>query len=148
MRRGDFLKEMASSLFQTVKSVYEPFLSEDLEKVEAAADRALGITWIPLVKENDGVVPELEMKFIGGKPVIVSHYGTNIQALDGVCPVCSNIIILTTLYSTGKCLNCQKEYNFKTHTGDLQLESYPIKTKDNRYLIGLLKQRKQGDKHA
>ena len=147
MRRGDFLREMAGSLFQTVKSVYEPFLSEDLEKVEVAADRALGITWFPLVKDNDRA-SELEMKFIGGKPVIVTRNGTNMQAMDGVCPVCSNIIIVTTLYSTGKCLNCQKEYNFKTHTGDLQLESYPIKIKDDTCLIGFQKHRKQGEKHA
>ncbi|MDR7238551.1 hypothetical protein [Neobacillus drentensis] len=147
MKRGDFLREMAGSLLQTVKSVYEPFLSEDLEKVEVAADRALGITWFPLGKENDGV-PDLEMKFLGGNPVIVARNGTNMQAMDGVCPVCSNIIIVTALYSTGKCLNCQKEYNFITHTGDLQLESYPIKIKDDTYLIGFQKQRKQGEKHA
>jgi hypothetical protein len=147
MRRGDFLKEMAGSLMQTVKSVYGPFLSDDLEKVEVAADRALGITWLPLGKENDGV-PDLEMKFIAGKPVIVIRNGTNMQAMDGVCPVCSNIIIVTTLYSSGKCLNCQKEYNFKTHTGALQLESYPIKTKDDTCFIGFHKYRKQGEKHA
>ncbi|MBO0958270.1 hypothetical protein J1P26_00875 [Neobacillus sp. MM2021_6] len=143
MKRGDFLKEMAGGLFQTVKSVYEPFLSEDLEKVEAVADRALGITWQPLVIEQ-GTYHNLEMKFICGKPVIVARNGTNILAIDGVCPVCSNIIILTTLFSTGKCLNCQKEYNFKTQSGDLQLKSYPLKRKDELYFIGFQKDQKQG----
>ncbi|MFK9093347.1 hypothetical protein [Bacillus salipaludis] len=147
MRRGDFLKEMAGGLFQTVKSVYEPFLSEDVEKVEAAADRALGITWHPLLIEKwHGL--DLEMKFIGGKPVIVTRNGTNMQAFDGVCPVCSNIIIVTTLYSSGKCLNCQKEYNFKTQSGDLQLISYPIKQKEDSYFIGFQKYMKQGDHDA
>jgi hypothetical protein len=147
MRRGDFLKEMGNSLFQTVKSVYEPFLSEDLEKVEVATDRALGITWLPLVTENEGYT-DLEMKFIGGKPVIITRNGTNMQALDGVCPVCSNIIILTTLYSTGKCLNCQKEYNFETHLGELELEVFPIKTKGATHFIGFQKNKKLGEKHA
>jgi hypothetical protein len=147
MKRSDFLKEMAGSLFHTVKSVYQPFLSEDLEKVEVAADRALGITWFPLVRENDGA-PELEMKFIDGKPVLIARNGTNMQAMDGVCPVCSNIIIVTALYSSGKCLNCQKEYNFKTQTGDLQLDPYPVKTKGNTCFIGFSKYRKQGEKHA
>lgn len=147
MRRADFLKEMADSLVQTVKSVYEPFLSDDLEKVEVAADRALGITWLPLEKDNGGAT-DLEMKFIGGKPVIVIRNGTNMQAMNGVCPVCSNIIIVTALYSTGKCLNCQKEYNFITHTGELKLELYPIKIKDDTSYIGFHKHRKQGEKHA
>ncbi|MFJ7725655.1 hypothetical protein ACIQXV_05755 [Neobacillus sp. NPDC097160] len=147
MRRGDFLREMAGGLFQTVKSAYEPFLSEDLEKVEAAADRALGITWHPFLKEHEHY-SNLEMKFIGGKPVIVTHNGTNIQAFDGVCPGCSNIIIVTTLYSSGKCLNCQKEYNFKTQSGDLQLNSNPIKRKEDSYFIGFQKYMKQGDHDA
>jgi len=147
MRRGDFLKEMADGLFQTVKSVYEPFLSGDLEKVEAAAERALGITWHPLMKEHELDV-DIEMKFFNGKPLIISRYETSIQAINGVCPVCSNIIILSTLFSTGKCLNCQKEYDFKIQSGDLQLVSYPIKRKNGTYLIGIAKHRKQGESDA
>ncbi|MCL6570677.1 MAG: hypothetical protein K6T88_03200 [Bacillus sp. (in: Bacteria)] len=141
MRRADFLKEVAGSFFQTVKSVYEPLLSEDIEKVEMAADRALGIFWLPFSTEYDGCT-DLEMKFIFGKPVIVTRNGANMQALNGVCPVCSNIITLTTLYSTGKCLNCQKEYNFKTHLGDLELESFPVKSKGDTWYIGFQKHRK------
>ncbi|WHY75770.1 hypothetical protein QNH20_16770 [Neobacillus sp. WH10] len=136
MKRGDFLKEMAEGLFQTAKSVYEPFLSEDLGKVEAVADRALGITWHSFIKEQE-LYSDLEMRFFGGKPVIVYLNGTNMQAIDGVCPVCSNIIYLSTLYSTGKCLNCQKEFNFRTQSGDLQLGSYPLKRKNDTYLIGI-----------
>ncbi|MEH7075454.1 hypothetical protein [Neobacillus drentensis] len=147
MKRGDFLKEMAGSLFQTVKSVYEPFIHEDFEKVEAAADRALGITWLPLEKEQDGN-HDLEMKFIAGKPIIVVRNGTNMQAMNGVCPVCSTIIIVTTLYSSGKCLNCQKEFNFKTQTGELLLETYPLKSKENTVYIGFQKQKKLGEQHA
>jgi hypothetical protein len=148
MRRGDFIKEMGSSLFQTVKSVYEPFISEDLEKVQSAADRTLGIRWVPFIKESE-LFSELELKFIGGKPVIVIRNGTNMQAMNGVCPVCSNIIILTTLYSSGKCLNCQKEYNFKTQSGELQLASFPIKRKKDIYYLGFQKYEKEsGGSHA
>ena len=53
MKRDEFLKEMGSGLFQTVKSVYEPFIKEDLKKVEGAADKALGITWVPFMKEME-----------------------------------------------------------------------------------------------
>jgi hypothetical protein len=148
MRRGDFIKEMGNSIFQTVKSVYEPFIREDLEKVESAADCALGISWVPFIKESE-LFSELELKFIDAKPVIVIRNGTNMQAMDGVCPVCSNIIILTTLYLSGKCLNCQKEYNFKTQSGELQLASFPIKRKEEIYYIGFQKyEKKSGGSHA
>jgi uncharacterized CHY-type Zn-finger protein len=141
VRRGDFLKEMAGSIFQTVKSLYEPLISDDLEKVEMAADRALGISWFPILNKYEGCT-DLEMKFIAGKPVIVTRNGANMQARNGVCPVCSNIITLTTLYSTGKCLNCQKEYNFKTQIGDLELEFFPLKSKGDTWYIGFQKHRK------
>jgi nitrite reductase/ring-hydroxylating ferredoxin subunit len=143
MKRGDFLKEMGNSLFQTIK----PFINEDLEKFEEAADRALGITWLPFMKETE-IYPELEMKFIAGKPIIVTRNGANMQAMDGVCPVCSNIIILTALYSSGKCLNCQKEFNFKTQSGELHLESLPTKRKDGMHFIGIQRDKKQGEYHA
>lgn len=141
MKRGDFLKEMAGSLFSTVKSAYEPFLADDLEKVEEAADRALGITWVPLMNVNE-LYSDLEMKFFVGKPIVISCQESNIQARSGVCPECSAIIILTSLNLSGKCLNCQKEFNFKTSTGDLKLESLPIKVKNHQYLIGLTKFKK------
>lgn len=147
MRRGEFLKEMGGSLFETVKSVYEPFIHEDLERVEEVADKALGITWEPLMKKSD-VDFDLEMKFIAGKPIIVIQSGTNMQALDGVCPVCSNIIILTALYSSGKCLNCQKEFNFMTQTGDLHMKSFPLKAKKDMVFIGFQRRKKLGEFHA
>ncbi|MDP4083548.1 MAG: hypothetical protein Q8934_02925 [Bacillota bacterium] len=140
MKRGDFIKEMGNSLFQTVKSVYEPFLKEDLEKVEVVTDLALGITWLPLMTKSE-TSQNVEMKFVNGKPIIVSMNESNMQAMSGICPVCSNIIIVTALYSSGKCLNCEKEYNFKTNEGELQLESFPIKTKDQMYFVGFQKKR-------
>jgi hypothetical protein len=147
MKRGEFLKEMAGSLFHTAKSVYEPFLSEDLAKMEEAADRALGITWIPLMNKSE-LSAELDMKFLNGKPIILTQYDSNVHALDGICPECSNIIILTSLYSTGKCLNCQKDYNFKTLAGELKLHSLPLKLKENQYYVGIQKYKRQGGSYA
>ena len=143
MKRLDFFKEMGDGLFQTVKSVYEPFIQGDLEKIEGAADRALGITWVPVMKETE-MTSNLEMKFFQGKAIIFVRHETNMQAWNGICPVCSHIITLSTLYSSGKCLNCQKEFNFKSNTGELPLTSLPVKKKDQIYYIGFLK----GDFHA
>ena len=143
MKRLDFFKEMGGSLFQTVKSVYEPFIQGDIEKIETAADKALGITWIHLMEETE-ISSQLEMKFFQGKAIIIVNYGTNMQAWNGICPVCSHIITVSTLYQSGKCLNCQKEFNFETNTGELQLQALPIRKKDQIYQIGFVK----GDFHA
>ncbi|WP_042355363.1 hypothetical protein [Bacillus rubiinfantis] len=146
MKRSDFLREMCHSLFRTVKSVYEPFIGEDLEKMEMAADYALGITWFPISDSGESKI--FEMRFIAGKPIIIRKVDTNIQAWGGVCPVCSNIIMVSTLYSSGKCLNCQKEYNFATGTGELRLT--PLSTKEDQHIhyVGLQREWKQGELNA
>lgn len=147
MKRKEFLKEMGTSLFQTVKYVYEPFIHDDLQKVEEVVDRTLDIKWVPLMREDD-VNSMLEMKFINGSPIMVLLDEANMQVMSGICPECSNIIIVTTLYSTGKCLNCEKEYNFKTKKGDLYLKTIPVKKKDHVIYIGLEKEKKLGGFNA
>lgn len=147
MKRIDFLKEMSNSLLQTVKNAYEPFIRDDIERVEEVADKALGISWLPLMREDE-ISSTLEMRFIEGKPIIVSRNHTNMQVMSGICPVCSNIINVTALYSKGKCLNCEKEYNFSTNQGDLELDQLPIKMKDQMIYIGFQKHKKLGGLHA
>lgn len=134
MKRAEFIKEMGNSLCQTVKSVYEPFLKEDIKKEENVKDLVLAITWLPLLPKRE-ISTQLEMRFVNGKPIIVSMNETNMQVLSGICPVCSNIIIITTLYASGKCLNCEKEYNFNTNEGELLLESLPIMLIDQMYFV-------------
>lgn len=148
MNRKDFFKEMYTSLFQTVKYAYEPILNDDLQKVEAVVEQALGIKWLPIEKGEDTLFEKLELKYIEGIPIIVFLENTNIQAMYGFCPECSNIIHVTALYSTGKCFNCGKEYNFKTKQGELQLETLPVKKKERMFYIGLEKPKKPGGIHA
>jgi hypothetical protein len=138
MKRLDFFKELGEGLFQTVKSVYDPFIEDDIEKFEHAADKALGLTWIPLMNVAD-MNTNLEMKFFQGKAIIIVNHGTNMQAWNGICPVCSHIITISTLYLSGKCLNCQKEFNFKTNIGELQLKPLPLKKRNQMYQVGFLK---------
>jgi hypothetical protein len=143
MKRHEFFKELGDSLYQTVKTVYDPFVQSDIDKLEEAADLALGLVWIPIMKEAENA-DHLEMKFFQGKAIIIVRQESNMQAWNGICPVCSNIITLTTLYLSGKCLNCRKEYNFKTNTGDLQLRPLPIRRKKHMIEIAHMK----GDDHA
>lgn len=137
MKREEFLKEMGFSLGKTLKSIYHPFVEEDVEKFSKAAHHALGIKWHFLSGENELKVG-IEQKFISGKPVIVykNHEG-NVQVLSGICPVCSNLLVLSSLYSTGKCLICEKEYNFITRKGNLEYNEMPFKQENDRLFIGI-----------
>lgn len=139
MKRMDFLKEMGSSFGKTLKSIYHPIVEDDVEKLSKAAQQALGIKWHLLSIENE-VKQGIEQKFISGKPVIIIQKPKgNVQALSGICPVCSNLLVFSSLYSTGKCLICEKEYNFITMTGNLEYTVLPVKLKEERLFVGLSK---------
>lgn len=137
--RRDFLKEMKQGLFATLKTVYEPFVEDDLKKLEETTDRMLGIEWSFLCSDKQQQVEKLSQFYINGKPIIVIHEQGNIQAVSGVCPECSTLLHLTPLFSTCKCLNCEKEYNFQTRTGTLTFTELPITKKNNDYYVGIKK---------
>ncbi|MFD3450127.1 hypothetical protein ACFDTO_36735 [Microbacteriaceae bacterium 4G12] len=136
MNRLDFLKEMAGSLAQTVKYVYEPFLKDDLEKVEAAANRALGITWLPVVKVEE-MNEKPELRFANGKPIIVFSHEEKPHAISGICPVCSSLIQVLTYDQMATCMICDQSYDFKKLDGALPVQKLQIKRKDQMYEVGL-----------
>ncbi|NRD80474.1 hypothetical protein HPT25_24435 [Bacillus sp. BRMEA1] len=135
MRRIDFFREIKSSLIDTVISVYDPFIKSDIEKVEEVANLILGITWVPVLKEN-APYTNLDMEFINGMPIIFFGNETNRMAMEGFCPECLHIFTVTSLYSIVKCLDCGKEYNFKTQLGDLKFKSMPLKRINKTYYVG------------
>ena len=139
MKRMEFLKEMSSSLGKTLKSIYHPMVEDDVEKLSKAAQQALGIKWHFLSIKNE-VKQGVELKFISGKPIIIVQTPKgNMQAISGICPVCSNLLVFSSLYSTGKCLICEKDYNFITMTGHLEYTVLPVKLEEERLFVGLSK---------
>ena len=146
MKRLHFLKTMGASLYETIDSLYEPAISNGVSKLEEAGDRLLGVKWYPAgLGTKQG--PILEMRYIGGQPAVFYGDESNMRAVSGICPVCSNIIILTALYSTGKCLNCSKGFNFGTSEGDLELIFLKVKRRENEWFVGV-PFRKEGGMHA
>ncbi|MCM3737552.1 hypothetical protein M3215_17555 [Bacillus cytotoxicus] len=139
MNRLDFLKEVTGSIFQTMKYVYEPFLKDDLEKVEEATDRALGITWIPVMKRDETLIKP-EVRFVSGKSIIVFPHEENLHAISGICPICSNLIQVRMYDYMATCLVCDKDYDFKTLGGELSVQKLQIKRKDQMYVVGFRQQ--------
>lgn len=135
MNRLDFLKEVTGSIFQTMKYVYEPFLKDDLEKMDEAVDRALGITWVPVMKVDEMIIRP-EVRFVSGNPIIVFSHDERLHAISGICPVCSNIIQVRMYDHMATCMNCDKDYDFKTMDGKLSVQKLQIKRKNQMYVGG------------
>lgn len=136
MKREQFLKEMKTGLWDTLKTVYEPFIEEDLKKLEKTTDRALGIKWLFICNEDEN--PEtISQYFLDGKPIFMIWKEGNMKAISGICPTCSNLLTLSVLYATCKCLNCENHHNFQNNVGDLLLKEFPVTKKNHAYYVGL-----------
>lgn len=138
MKRLDFLKEMRNSFLTTVKAVSEPFLEEKADQVEKATDKLLGIKWTYLCREDE-IPTTMEQKFLEAQPVVIIREEEKIRTFSGICPVCSNLLVLSTPYTTLKCFLCDKDYNFKNLTGELSLTELPMRKEKQDYYIGIKK---------
>jgi nitrite reductase/ring-hydroxylating ferredoxin subunit len=138
VNRGEFFKEMKKGFMNTLKTLYEPLIDDDLEVLEKTTDRLLGIQWA-FVCRPDYPFEKLNEFYIDGKPIFIVQNSGNMRAISGICPSCSNLLNLSVLLLTCKCFNCGKEYNFHTETGDLILWEHPLIKKNDGYYAGLNK---------
>lgn len=137
MKRNEFLKEMSSSFGKTLKGIWQPMIEEDVVKLTNAAHQIMGVKWHYLCRNAD-LQAGIEQKFISGKPILViKNQDGNVQTLSGICSVCSNLLIYTALYSTGKCLICEKEYNFNQQQGTLIYTELPLKYDQDKIYVGI-----------
>lgn len=136
VKREEFFKEMTTGLIKTLKTVYEPFVEDDLKKLDKTTSRLLGIKWVYFCS----VVKRLEKVnqfYINGTPIIIFQEERNMRAISGICPECSNLLTLSVLFSTCKCLNCEKGFNFLNNEGDLTLFELPLTRRNDGYYVGL-----------
>lgn len=137
MKRTEFLKVMSSSLGNTLKGICQPLIEEDVIKLADAAYQVLGVKWHFLCEITD-LQAGIEQRFISGKPILViKNQNGNVQTLSGICSVCSNFLVYSPLYSIGKCLICEKEYNFNHQNGTLDYTELPLKYDRNKIYVGI-----------
>jgi hypothetical protein len=136
LKRSEFLKEMSSSLGKTLKALYGPSVEEKADKLGNAADKFLRISWHYLI-EMDGLKEGIEQRFFLDRPILIVYRERDVQVICGICPVCSNLLAFSSLYATGKCLICEKEYNFQTKLGNLEYKELPIKMEKGKIYLGM-----------
>ncbi|MFS0784710.1 hypothetical protein [Bacillus sp. 1P06AnD] len=142
MNRLQFLKEMKDSLFTTVKSVYEPLVEDDLQKLSRSADKMLGIKWVLLAGRADEMA-DLEQRQIEGQPIICVKEGNSIRAYSGICPACTNLLVLSSFEKNCKCLMCEENYPLfpEDHTSVTGLKEFDVQRKETGYFIGIHRQK-------
>jgi len=138
LNRLEFFKEMRKSFRDTLKAIYMPLIEEDLDKLEKVTEHVLELKWYSL-----GYIwsftSKIEYRYINGIPVIIVMEGESVQVFSGICPACSNLFVVSTLYSTSKCMKCEREYDFKSKNGDLILEELLMKSEKDELFVGFQK---------
>jgi nitrite reductase/ring-hydroxylating ferredoxin subunit len=135
VKREDFFKEMKFGFFKTLKNVYEPFIEDDIEKLEKTTDQVFRIKWTS-VCSKDYYLEKFNQFYINGKPIFIIGEEGNMKAYSGICPSCSTLLNFSVLYSTCKCMNCGKDYNFQNKNGELILLELPLALKKDGYFVG------------
>lgn len=136
MNRSEFLNEMSSSLGKTLKALYGPSLEEKAVRLDHAATNILRINWHYLL-EIEGLKGGIEQKFFEGKPIFIISEDGNVLVVSGICPLCSNLLSISPLFATVKCLICETEYSFQTKSGNLEYTELPIKMDKGKIFLGM-----------
>jgi hypothetical protein len=127
---------MRLGFLKTVRSVYEPFVEEDVERLGHLANRVLQMKWYFLFTEIIQT-SKVEQVFIGGNPYFLTYDGWKMEAYSGICPFCSSLLFYSNLSATGKCFKCEETFHLDRTNGELLLEEYPIKKTENGYYLGI-----------
>lgn len=137
MNRLDFLKELKASFFDTAKSICEPIVEIEIEKISNSTDRLLNRHWIYIGME----MSHFQQKYIKGETVFFIKNDSEIRAFSGICPTCTNLVVVSTMQATCRCLTCETVHNFSddNETNNLVLTEYPVKKQDDGYYIGMIK---------
>lgn len=151
MNRENFFKEMGKGFINTLKTVFEPIIEEELDSIDRTTNRFLGIQWLFLCRA-DYTFEKMNQFYVQNHSIFVIQKQGNMRAFSGSCPSCSNLLHLTPLLLTCKCFNCEKDYNFQTNNGELTFIELLIKKEEDGYYVGLKTssnmQSIKGDSHA
>ncbi|WP_019241707.1 MULTISPECIES: hypothetical protein [Bacillus] len=138
MKRSAFLKELKTSLFDTVKYVYEPFLEDDIKKIKKSTDRLLNIEWIHIAK-NAAELMDYQQMMILKKPFFFVRVNGKMRAFSGICPTCSNLLNVSSMQKTCKCLMCEKTVHFHKNEEEDEwfLSEHSLKEEEDGIYIGI-----------
>lgn len=136
MNRAQFFSELGKGMLKTVMEIAEPFINDDLDKIDQTVDQIAGVDWVaagPLSSFKKEGVHEVYVK---GKPIVILRTGT-FQAYEKICPHCSAVPQWIAYEKRFKCFGCGSEYDI--YNGNARLKECFVKIKEDRLLIGFFK---------
>ncbi len=140
MNRAEFFREMGKGLLKTIKEISSPFLEEELEKMDALADKMAGVTWHIAGNKELFAAGEVHDLFLGGQSVILFRREKEFAAYRKLCLSCRMMPQWIPYEKKLKCLSCEKEFFLESRGGDLKLRRCPVKIEGDNVLVGVFKE--------
>lgn len=136
MNRLQFLTEMKKSLLNTTKEITFPILSEEMEKVEDAADQMIGLQWYKI--KINASSEDVQEHYVNGKSILI--YKTNdgeLKAIQKICEKCQSLVQWLSHEQKLKCFSCENTYDCLKDDGDLTCKHYFMRNRDGSWFIGM-----------
>lgn len=141
MDRRDFLRQLKSGLWETVREVASPFIENDLRKLEAWADTYGAYGFCPLPEWVEQAAKEApagdytEHRIAANEPLLLLvREGEALRAFSGKCPACGQLLHRLPHRKLFRCFGCENEIAYDAPE---QLTAYPVKRKEDALYIGI-----------
>lgn len=144
MNRRDFLHQLKSDLWETVREAVSPLIADDLRRLETWADAYGGFVFHRLAEaeteaEENGAAGQYAEKRIGNAPILLFRDGGGaLHAYSGKCPACGMLLHVLAHRSAFRCFSCETEIGFAERD---RLTAYPLKRKEGAVYVGIPQER-------
>lgn len=138
MKRSEFFSEMRKGLFQTMKEVTYPILSDDIEKIDSMVDEMAGVKWYTLGSADLFSPGGVHDFYFHQQPIVVliTEAG-ELKAFGKSCGSCETMMQWISYQKKLKCMMCDEEFFIEDKSDEQLLKKYPIKERNNTFYIGV-----------
>lgn len=137
MNRRDFLRIIKEDLLQTFREVSQPFIEDNLEKVNQTLDTLLDVKWQPLPVSFPPDFRGWKDAYLNGQGVYLHADDSEVRCFSMVCSRCRMITTRLDEAKVIKCLMCERTFSLEQAAGELELEEYPVRKINSQYCLGI-----------
>ncbi|WP_438444748.1 hypothetical protein [Gorillibacterium sp. sgz5001074] len=135
MDRRQFMKELGTGLFKTVREVAGPFVERDLEKLSRLRDHWSGYVFVPLELPAASNQDQVLDRWANGETLLVRSSDEGWAAYSGRCPDCGQLLHYLAYSDTASCFGCGSSYGWEEQ--DRSPVRYPLRREGGGWRVGL-----------
>ena len=135
MNRAGFLKEMGRGFSDTVKGILAPFVEEQIDKIDDAANIITGRDYFPLPQVERGIWSLQDFFLAERSFYLIGQADGRLCAISKLCSICGGMLTVISFDRTCKCLICDKSVSLESFEGELPVHELEIVERDDKLFV-------------